>query len=151
MLRCQFLCHGLKALFFIEITLKLSNFCQKMQNLRALGAPPPAPVPPNAGALLPDPQSPGASDPDPHWPLAAGVRPQTPKPTLPPITNFRLRAWVADSNNGIGCEKHVILALLILDQKAMAYLPSWPAYPTFHYPVLVTPDDRSNDTLRHCV
>ena len=31
--------HVLKALFFIKIALKLSYFCQKMQNFRALGAP----------------------------------------------------------------------------------------------------------------
>ena len=38
MLRCQFLCHVLKAIFFIKIALKLSYFCKKMQNFRALGA-----------------------------------------------------------------------------------------------------------------
>ena len=43
MLRCQFLCHVLKALFFIKIALKLSYFCKRMQNFRALGAPPPDP------------------------------------------------------------------------------------------------------------
>ena len=43
MLRCQFLCHVLKALFFIKITLKLSYFCKKMENFQALGAPPPEP------------------------------------------------------------------------------------------------------------
>ena len=43
MLRSQFLCHVLKALVFIEIALKLSYFCKKMQNFRALGAPPPDP------------------------------------------------------------------------------------------------------------
>ena len=44
MLRCQFLCHVLKALFFIKIALKLSDFCKKKtQNFRALGAPPPRP------------------------------------------------------------------------------------------------------------
>ena len=43
MLRCQFLCHVLKALFFIKIALKLIYFCKKMQNFRALGAPPPDP------------------------------------------------------------------------------------------------------------
>ena len=36
MLRCQFLCHVLKALFFITIALKLSYLCKKMQNFRAL-------------------------------------------------------------------------------------------------------------------
>ena len=43
MLRCQFLCHVLKALFSIKIALKLSYFSKKMQNFRALGAPPPDP------------------------------------------------------------------------------------------------------------
>ena len=43
MLRSQFLCHVLKVLFFIKIALKLSYFCKKMQNFRALGAPPPDP------------------------------------------------------------------------------------------------------------
>ena len=43
MLRCQFLCHVLKALFFIKTALKLSYFCKKMQNFQALGAPPPDP------------------------------------------------------------------------------------------------------------
>ena len=45
MLRCQFLCHVLKALFFIKKALKLSYFCKKMQNFRALKA------------LHPDPQN----------------------------------------------------------------------------------------------
>ena len=40
MLRCQFLCHVLKALFFIEIALKLSYFCKKMQNLDPQNMPP---------------------------------------------------------------------------------------------------------------
>ena len=43
MLRCQILCHVSKALFFIEIALKLRYFCKKTQNFRALGAPPPDP------------------------------------------------------------------------------------------------------------
>ena len=50
MLGCQFLCHVLKALFSIKIALKLSSFCKKMQNFRALGASPPHP----------------------HWPLVTG-------------------------------------------------------------------------------
>ena len=50
MLRCQFLCHVLKALFFIEIALKLSYICQKMQNLRALGFRPQTPVPQPPGS-----------------------------------------------------------------------------------------------------
>ena len=36
----NFLCHVLKALFFIKIVLKLSYFCKKMQKFRALGARP---------------------------------------------------------------------------------------------------------------
>ena len=43
MLHCQFLCYVLKPLFFIKIALKLSYFCKKMQNFRALGTPPPDP------------------------------------------------------------------------------------------------------------
>ena len=43
MLRCQFLCHVLKTLFFIKLALKLSEFCKNMQNFRALGAKPPDP------------------------------------------------------------------------------------------------------------
>ena len=39
----NFLCHVLKALFFIKIVLKLTYFCKKMQNFRALGAQPPDP------------------------------------------------------------------------------------------------------------
>ena len=35
--------HVLKTLFFIKIALKLRYFCKKMQNFRALGAPPPNP------------------------------------------------------------------------------------------------------------
>ena len=49
MLRCQFLCNVLKALFFIKIALKLSYFCKKLQNFRALRAlpqdPPNSPPP----------------------------------------------------------------------------------------------------------
>ena len=39
----NFLCHVLKALFFIKIVLKLSYFCKKMQNFRALRSLPPDP------------------------------------------------------------------------------------------------------------
>ena len=66
MLRCQLLCHILKALFFIKRALKRSYFCKKMQNFRALGAPPP------------DPRASGG----------LGLRPQT----ASPIANFWLRA-----------------------------------------------------------
>ena len=67
MLRCQFLCHVLKALFFIKIALKLSYFCKKckiferwgfhfrppcLRRLRALS---PDPQPSEAGALPPHP------------------------------------------------------------------------------------------------
>ena len=57
MLRCQFLSHVLKALFFMKIALKLSYFSKKMQNFRALGAPPSDPHLPAAGASAPDPQN----------------------------------------------------------------------------------------------
>ena len=63
MLRYQFLCHVLKALFFIKIALKLSYFCKKMQNFRALGAPPLRPPCLRQLRALP---------PDPRWPPAAG-------------------------------------------------------------------------------
>ena len=43
MLRWQFLCHVLKALFFTKIALKLSYICKKMQILRELGALPQTP------------------------------------------------------------------------------------------------------------
>ena len=63
MLRGQFLCHVLKALFFIKIALKLSYFCKKMENFQALGAPPPDPRTSSGWGLCP--QSP--------------IGPQTPK------------------------------------------------------------------------
>ena len=74
MLRCRFLCHDLKALFFIKIALKLSYFCKKNAKFRALGAPPPDPRASGDWGLYP--QTPslwqlGASPPDPHWHLAA--------------------------------------------------------------------------------
>ena len=47
MLRCQFLCHVLKALFVIKIALKLSDFRQKCKIF--------APVPPVAGGFAPMP------------------------------------------------------------------------------------------------
>ena len=63
MLRCQFLCHVLKALFFIKIPLKLSYFCKKIAKFSsARGLRPQTPELP---AL-------GASPPYPHWPPAAG-------------------------------------------------------------------------------
>ena len=68
MLRYQFLCYLLKTLFFIKIALKLSYLSKKMQNFRALGAPPqeprasgdwglrsPDPQPPTAGVFAPSP------------------------------------------------------------------------------------------------
>ena len=67
MLRCQFLCHVLKALFFIKIALKLSYFCKKMQNYRALEAPPPdSRCTGGYGLFL------QTTSPDPHWPPAPG-------------------------------------------------------------------------------
>ena len=56
MLRHQFQCYALKALSFIKIAIKLSYFCQKLQNFRALRAPPPNPYwPPAAGGSAPRP------------------------------------------------------------------------------------------------
>ena len=58
MLRCEFLCHVLKALFFIKIALKLSYFCKKMQNFQGLEAPPQTPrCLRRLGAKLSDPQN----------------------------------------------------------------------------------------------
>ena len=57
MLRWQFLCHVLKALFFIKIALKLSYICKKCKICDRWGLRPQTPVPPAAGALLPDPQN----------------------------------------------------------------------------------------------
>ena len=71
MLRCQFLCHVLKALFFIKIALKLSYFCKKMQNFRALGVPPQA-----TGGLRFPTQATGATPPDPQPPAAGGFAPR---------------------------------------------------------------------------
>ena len=73
MLRCQFLCHVLKAIFFIKIALKLSYFCKKMQNFRALGAPPPDPCASGGWGL--NPQTPISGS----W----GLCPQTPKRSPP--------------------------------------------------------------------
>ena len=44
-------------IFFIKIALKLNYFCKKMQKFRALGAPPPDPLPPSARGFDPDPQN----------------------------------------------------------------------------------------------
>ena len=57
MLRCQFLCHVLKALFCLKITLKLSYFCKKMQTFRALRLRPQTPSLRQLGASPPDPQT----------------------------------------------------------------------------------------------
>ena len=83
MLRCQFLCHVLKALFFIKIAPKLSYFCKKMQNFQALGASPQKP------------------------PLAFGgwgLRPQTPKHSPPPlqISGYAPESTVRLFCNGTG-------------------------------------------------
>ena len=75
MLRCQFLYHVLKALFFIKTALNLCYFFKKkMQNYRALGA-----------LTLQTPLTSG------DW----GLRLRTPKTA--PIANFWLRAFTRDS------------------------------------------------------
>ena len=76
MLRCQFLCHVLKALFFIKIALKLSYFCKKMQTFQALGTPLP----------------------DLHWPPAAGGGAPTPPPTAPPL---RIFGYAPEDSTGV--------------------------------------------------
>ena len=58
-----------------------------MQNFRALGAPPPDPMPPAAGGFAP--KSPLASG---GWELRAPDPPNS-----PPIANFGLRAWSGSS------------------------------------------------------
>ena len=81
MLRCQFLGHVLKALFFLKVALKLIYICKNMHNFRALRAPPPDPCLQQLGALLPDP----------HWPPLAGGPPPDSQ-NRPPIANFWLRS-----------------------------------------------------------
>ena len=53
MLRCQFLCHVLKALFFIKIAPKLSYICRKCKICERWGLRPQIPVPPAAGSFAP--------------------------------------------------------------------------------------------------
>ena len=54
-LHYQFLCHVLKALFFIKIALKLSYFWKKCEIFRHWGLCPQTPVPPAAGGSAPRP------------------------------------------------------------------------------------------------
>ena len=96
MLRCQFLCYVLKAFFFIKIALKLSFFFKKMQNFRALGAPPPVPGASDGWVLCP--QTPslrqlGSLPPAPIGLWRMEAPPPDAKISLPPIANFWLRAW----------------------------------------------------------
>ena len=53
MLRCQFLCHVLKALFCIKIALKLSYFAKKSKIFEQWGLRPQTPMPPAAGSFTP--------------------------------------------------------------------------------------------------
>ena len=55
-------------IFFIKIALKLSYFCKKMQNFRALGAPPP------------DHRASGGWGLRPHTPSIQGLRTSPPDP-----------------------------------------------------------------------
>ena len=83
-------------IFLIKIALKLSNFCKKKQNFRALGALPPQPR--ASGGLGLRPQTPSfrrlrTSLPDPYFlPAAGGSAPRP--PNQPPIANSWLRAWL---------------------------------------------------------
>ena len=54
-LRCHFLCHVLKALFFNKIALKLSYSCKKCKIFERWGLCPQTPVPPVAGGKAPRP------------------------------------------------------------------------------------------------
>ena len=72
MLRSQFFMPRFISIIFIGIVLKLSYFFKKMQNFRALGAPPP------------DPRAFGGQ----------GQSPQTAR-IAPHIANFWLRAWMS--------------------------------------------------------
>ena len=86
MLRCQFLCHVLIALFFIKIALKLSYICKKMQTFQALGALPPDPRASGGWGSAPRLQPPVSGGFVSRQPLASGgwgLRPQTPKTVLP--------------------------------------------------------------------
>ena len=60
MLRCQFLCHVSKALFFIKIALKLSYFCKKCNIFKRWGLCPQTACLRRLGVLPPDLQSPAA-------------------------------------------------------------------------------------------
>ena len=57
MLCCQFLCHVLKAIFFITIAQNLSYFCKKLQKVQALGLRPQTPSLWRLGTLPPDSKS----------------------------------------------------------------------------------------------
>ena len=74
----------------------MNLFWQKMQNFRALGAPPPDPRASGGWGYASKPPASGGWGLRPRPPLASGgwgLRPQTPK-TAPPIANFWLRAWL---------------------------------------------------------
>ena len=111
-LHSQFLCHALKAIIFINISLKLSCFCKKMQNLLCAGGS--APRPPclrRLRALLPDHQ-PSAAGNFVLWRL--GVCLQAPKTAS--RANFYLRAWCF-------CCCYVILCKLILRLASVCGFP----------------------------
>ena len=72
-----------KALFFNQNSPKMSYFCKKMQNFRALGAPPPDPRASGGWGICP--QTPSLRQ--------RGAFPQAPKTALP-IANFWLRACI---------------------------------------------------------
>ena len=103
MLRCRFLCHVLKALFFIKIALKLSYFWKKNAKFRALGAKPP------------DPRASGS------W----GLRPQTPK-TASPLRIFRYAPGYAKKSLVRLClvasaKQRVISKWLLVKERKLIY------------------------------
>ena len=119
MLRCQFLCYVLKTLFSIKIALKLSYFCKKMQNFRALGALPPDPRSSDGWGLCP--QTPslrqlGASPSDPQISPPLRISGYAPVPIRSEAPKHKLVLYVLDGSVYLdrlahcvvcGCSDHV--------------------------------------------
>ena len=79
------------AMFFIKIALKLSYFCKKMQNFRALEAAPQTPMPPAAGGFVPRPPASGGWGLRIQIPIDLGrlrTTPPDPQNSPPPLRSF---------------------------------------------------------------
>ena len=77
-----------KSIIFNQNSPKMKLFLQKMQNFRALGAPPPDPRASSGWGLCsqtPSLRRLGALPPDPHWPPAAGGSATRPPKQPPPL------------------------------------------------------------------